>query len=652
MNIKRVQYLLIGIFFLFSTQLDVKAQEHLIPLPIDMQFGEASLDLAKGIILQKNNSLLDNEYSLAQEILDDWQVNSISEKADDLPLMLLTVEQKPVAGQSAEAYHLTIDKNGIRITATSTAGIFYGLQTLRQFDVQNKKIRAANIKDEPAFSWRAFLVDVGRNYQPIDMLKEQIDVMARYKLNVLHFHFTEDIAWRLASKKYPGLTSADIMTRWKGKYYTEEQFKELIDYCKERHILFLPEIDMPGHSAAFERFFGVNMQSDSGMMYIKELLKEFSDTYRGLPYLHIGGDEVKITNKNFMPEITQYVESLGYKTVGWDPGSNLMPQTIRQLWMGGAEKVKEEGEMVFIDSKHLYINHMDPLETVTTIFHRKIGQQDHEHANLLGATLCSWPDRAITDPIDMFYQSAVYPGMLTFAERSWRGGGKDGWVANIQPKNTTDYLEFKDFERRLLAHKDQYFHDKPFPYVQQIGLEWELIGPFQNEGDLTRSFIPEENPYADEIKVSKTVEGGTVILRHWWADVIPGIIEQPEENTTWYARTRIWSDEGGSRPFWIGFNNLSRSYASSSPELGTWDDRKSTLWVNGKVIPPPKWEQPGIEGNLEIPLLDEGYSFREPTMIHLQKGWNEVLIKLPVADFRGQSWSNPVKWMFTFVPYR
>lgn len=81
MNIKRVQYLLIGIFFLFSTQLDVKAQEHLIPLPIDMQFGEASLDLAKGIILQKNNSLLDNEYSLAQEILDDWQVNSVSGKA-------------------------------------------------------------------------------------------------------------------------------------------------------------------------------------------------------------------------------------------------------------------------------------------------------------------------------------------------------------------------------------------------------------------------------------------------------------------------------------------------------------------------------------------------------------------------------------------
>lgn len=653
MDIKRLLSILIAVVLLLSTSRTLKAQENLIPSPIDMQLHSETLALSNGIQVLENNPGLANEYTLAKKILENWQIKSISANTSSThPTLQLKLKSSNSEDGTPEAYRLKIDKGGIQITASSAAGIFYGLQTLRQFDVQNKQIRTVEINDEPAFSWRAFMVDVGRNYQPLAMLKEQIDVMAHYKMNVLHFHFTEDIAWRLASKKYPGLTAADNMTRWEGKYYTEEEFQELIDYCKERHILFLPEIDMPGHSAAFERFFGVSMQSDSGIVYIKELLKEFSETYSGLPYLHIGGDEVKITNKNFMPEITQYVESLGYKTVGWDPGSNLMPQTIRQLWMGGAEKVKEEGEMVFIDSKHLYINHMDPLETVTTIFHRKIGQQDHEHANLLGATLCSWPDRAITDPIDMFYQSAVYPGMLTFAERSWRGGGKDGWVANIQPKNTTDYLEFKDFERRLLAHKDQYFHDKPFPYVQQIGLEWELIGPFQNEGDLTRSFIPEENPYADEIKVSKTVEGGTVILRHWWADVIPGIIEQPEENTTWYARTRIWSDEGGSRPFWIGFNNLSRSYASSSPELGTWDDRKSTLWVNGKVIPPPKWEQPGIEGNLEIPLLDEGYSFREPTMIHLQKGWNEVLIKLPVADFRGQSWSNPVKWMFTFVPYR
>src|SRR5690606_7815098 len=301
-----------------------------------------------------------NERVLVEDILTSWQIeHSTTETQNKLPVLQLKLISSR-SDKSSEAYQLKIDDDGISIAASTPTGIFYGLQTLRQFNIQNKQIRKVTIADQPAFSWRAFLLDVGRNYQPMDMLKEQIDILSRYKMNVLHFHFTEDIAWRLASKKYPGLTAADNMTRWEGKYYTQEQFQELIDYCAERHILFLPEIDMPGHSSAFKRFFGVDMQSDSGIVYIKELLKEFSETFANLPYLHIGGDEVKITNNDFMPEITRYVESLGYKTVGWDPGSNLMPQTIRQLWVGGAEKIEESGEKVFIDSKHLYINHMDP----------------------------------------------------------------------------------------------------------------------------------------------------------------------------------------------------------------------------------------------------------------------------------------------------
>src|SRR5690606_22187571 len=160
------------------------------------------------------------------------------------------------------------------------SGIFYGVQTLRQFDLSNKQVQFVRIQDEPAFSWRAFLLDVGRNYQPLSMLKEQIDVIAQYKLNVLHFHFTEVIAWRLESQEYACLSDASVMTRWAGDFYTEKGFKELIDYCQEHHIMLFPEIDMPGHRAAFNRFFRVDMQYDSGMMYIKEPLQEFADNYR------------------------------------------------------------------------------------------------------------------------------------------------------------------------------------------------------------------------------------------------------------------------------------------------------------------------------------------------------------------------------------
>jgi hypothetical protein len=627
------------------------AQENLIPLPIKMELGKGKLKLHKGIIVQNNNPSLQSEYQLATNILTDWKIEEKAwVKNQHLPILKLELLSDHPTTTHDESYHLKIDDKGIFITAHSSAGLFYGLQTLRQFSIQKKMLSFCDINDAPAFSWRSFLVDVGRNYQPLELLKEQVDIMARYKLNVLHFHFTEDIGWRLASKKYPGLTDPSNITRGTGAHYSEQDFKELIAYCKARHILLLPEIDMPGHSEAFKRYFGVSMQSDSGLYYIKELLKEFSQTYKDLPYLHIGGDEVKISNQNFMPEITKYVEALGYKTIGWDPGSNLMPHTIRQLWMGRPKAIQEGGEFVYIDSKHLYINHMDPLETVTTLFHRKLGEQDKSNKNLIGATLCAWPDRAVAKPEDMFYQNAVYPSILTFAERIWRGGGQSGWICNIVDENTSAYQDFMNFENRLLHHKHHYFSNKPFPYVKQTGLKWDLIGPFQNGGNLRQAFEIEQQPYAKGLAVSKKMEGGTIILRHWWADIIPGAIKNPQQNTTWYARTKIWSDANQPKLFWIGFNNLSRSYASNTPKLNTWDNLDSKVWVNHQVIAPPLWNHSGAKGHLEIPLTDEGYTYREPLKISLKKGWNEVLIKLPVSDFKGEDWQNPIKWMFTFIP--
>ena len=130
---------------------------------------------------------------------------------------------------------------------------------------------------------------VGRNFQSVQSLKGQIEVMSRYKLNIFHFHFTEDIAWRLAIKRYPQLTAPENMLRNKGMYYTTSEMKEMIAYCKERYITLVPEIDMPGHSAAFKRAMGFDMQSDSGLVVVKNILQEFCDTY-DLPYVHIGAD--------------------------------------------------------------------------------------------------------------------------------------------------------------------------------------------------------------------------------------------------------------------------------------------------------------------------------------------------------------------------
>lgn len=632
----------------YSYIYDLNARPALIPYPEQVSWNEDYFPIYKITEINFTQKELEKEAAFLKSILNNLGYDvpvsnraSASEYAIDLKLHFTGSKQHN------EAYELNVGHSGITIMASTPHGIFNGIQTLRQLWRDGVLINQCFIKDQPAFSWRGYMIDVGRNYIPMTALKQQIDVMSQYKLNVFHFHATEDIAWRIAIDQYPQLTAPENMLRNKGMYYSRKEIRELIDYCKERHILFVPEIDMPGHSAAFKKAMKTDMQSDSGMVYLKNILKEFCMAY-DVPYIHIGADEVKITNLRFVPEMTQYIESLGRKVIGWQPGGNFTNSTIRQLWMHNEELKGKELELKHIDSRHLYINHMDPLEAVVTIFNRKIGNIDKESPAICGGTLCMWHDRAVRNEKDIFLMNPLYPGMLSFAERIWKGGGTQGWIANISDGNEKAFAEF---EKRLLDHKITYFQEKDFPYVKQSQLQWDLLGPFYNNGNTGMFFAPETKK-AGKNKPAKTVTGGTIVLRHWWAPLIKGAIDHPEENTTWYASTRIWSNENSLKAFWVGFNNLSRSPATDSPPLGEWDEKNSMIWVNGEPVKAPDWQRPGQKGNSEIPLNDEGYEYRPPTIIPLKKGNNKVLVKLPVAGFTGKDWQNPIKWMFTFVPVK
>ena len=140
------------------------------------------------------------------------------------------------------------------------------------------------------------------------------------------------------------------------------------------------------------------------------------------------------------------------------------------------------------------------------------------------------------------------------------------------------------------------------------------------------------------------------MLQHFWDPMIKGIFTHSNTNTTWYALEKFWSNEEKEVPCWIGFNNLSRSTGTNSPAKETWDNKMSCLWVNGTKILPPDWIRANQKGNIEIPLIDEGYEYRQPTNILFHKGWNNVLVKLPIGNFKEADWQNPVKWMFTFAP--
>lgn len=633
---------------LFPYVYDLQEKASLIPLPKQLSWQKGVFPLYKcRSIVVSDKTLMTEAESLKSIFIENGLQTSICNNADEGEVhIVLQFDPSNSSKMANEGYTLNVSENKILLKAKTTHGIFNGIQTLRQLMRDGVMVDACEITDHPTFAWRGYMIDVGRNYMSMKLLKQQIDVMAMYKLNIFHFHATEDIAWRFFIKQYPQLTAPETMLRNKGMYYTEAEIKELIAYCKERYITFVPEIDMPGHSAAFKRAMKVDMQSDSGMHYLKNILKEFCSTY-DVPYIHIGADEVKITNKNFVPEVTTYIESLGKKVIGWQPGGNFTNSTIRQLWMDDNAHHTSDNQIQFIDSRHLYLNHMDPLEAVTTIFNRRIGDKEKGDATTLGGTICMWPDRAVAKEEDVLRMNPVYPGMLAFAERSWRGGGQNGWIANIDDGDRKGFIEF---ENRLLDNKKQFFKHKVFNYIMQSNLVWKLYGPFDNKADVSKQFLPETKNW-DETKTKfyKEVTGGTIVLRHWWAPLIKGAIDNPQDSTTWYATTKIWADEDGVKNFWIGFNNISRSPATDSPPANGWDDKSSTVWVNGKLIAPPQWLRAGQKGNSEIPLTDEGYEYRPPTKIFLKKGWNTVLMKAPIDSFKGKDWQNPAKWEFTFV---
>jgi hexosaminidase len=632
---------------------DLNQKSSLIPLPQQLKWTLGTFPLYNCTSIIVNDPTLQKEAERLQQNLAGHhlsvQIKPLTK--DNEPVIELRLGKVDAPQFKEEAYQLSVTPKRIILTANSAHGIFNGLQILDQLMRDEVMVDACEITDWPAFEWRGLMVDVGRNFQSVEMLKQQIEVMAKYKLNIFHLHLTEDIGWRLAIKKYPQLTAPENMLRNKGQYYSERELKELIAFCKERYITLVPEIDMPGHSAAFTRAMKTTMQTDSGLMIVKDILKEICTTY-DVPYIHIGADEVKIVNKEFVPAVTAYIESFGKQVIGWQPGGNFTDKTIRQLWMDDKGHLSKGSDIKYIDSRHLYLNHMDPLESVVTIFNRKIGDKEMGDKSMLGGTICVWPDRRVGKEEDILRMNPVYPAMLSFAERSWRGGGVEGWVANMGAPDTESAKKFEEFENRLMDHKQHYFSNLPFPYLRQSSIQWKLYGPYSNNGNLSEKFEPENIDF-DTLKNKAAMKavGGTIVLRHWWHPLIKGVIPDPSENTTWYALGKIWSDDDKEGKFWIGFNNLSRSPATNSPPVGSWDSKNSEVKVNGILIQAPEWNHGGQKGNSETPLVDEGYEYREPTNVTLKKGWNTVLVKLPIAGFKGTDWQNPVKWMFTFMPY-
>ena len=557
-----------------------------------------------------------------------------------------------------EAYRLNVTRKRITVEAVTEQGVYRAMQTLRQLaEKKNSKtqIQGAEIVDWPAFRVRGFMQDVGRSYISLEELKREIAVLAKFKINVFHWHLTENQSWRLESKIFPMLNDSANTTRMPGKYYTLEEAKELVAFCKEHHMTLIPEIDMPGHSAAFIRTFRHDMQSPEGMKILKLLLDEVCETF-DVPYLHIGTDEVQFTNPRFVPEMVSYVRSKGKKVISWNPGWHYKPGEIDmpQLW---SYRGKAQEGIPAIDSRFHYLNHFDTFGDIVALYNSRIYNKEQGSDDLAGTILAIWNDRLIDSEWDMIVENNFYPNMLAVAERAWKGGGTEYFDKNgtILPTDGQSELfkNFADFERRLLWHKEHTFAGYPFAYVRQTNVKWNITDAFPNGGDLTKAFPPEES-----LRDSYTYEGKTynvrpaigagIYLRHVWGTLVPGFYKEPEENHTAYAYTYVYSPKEQTAGLWVEFQNYSRSEADLPPLQGKWDYKESRIWINEQEVLPPVWTATHRTKSNEITLGNENCVVRPPLEVRLQKGWNKVFMKLPVGKFTSPE-VRLVKWMFTAV---
>ena len=328
-----------------------------------------------------------------------------------------------------EAYILAITADQIRITGGSVKGIFYGIQSLRQMLPslvintlpQTYTLPAVLIEDQPRYPYRGMHLDVSRHFFSIDFIKRFIDLLAFHKLNVFHWHLTDDQGWRLEIKKYPKLTEVggyrdetlvghyrDQPHQFDGKryggFYTQEEVKEVLAYAAERHVTVIPEIELPGHALAaisaypelacqpgaykvgtkwgiFEEVF---CPTEYTFEFLENVLGEVIDLFPS-PYIHIGGDECpkvrweespfcqNLMKKEglkdefelqsyFIKRIEKYVNSRGRRIIGWDEilEGGLAPNATVMSWQGikgGIEAAEQGHDVVMAPTSHVYLDY-------------------------------------------------------------------------------------------------------------------------------------------------------------------------------------------------------------------------------------------------------------------------------------------------------
>ncbi|MFA5450231.1 MAG: beta-N-acetylhexosaminidase [Clostridia bacterium] len=446
-----------------------------------------------------------------------------------------TLKKVSAEGHGKEGYALSIGEDGITAYASEDAGYFYALMTLKQLYDEDGSLPHIYIKDAPAYPYRGYMLDCARHFFSVDTVKKQIDAISLLKMNVFHWHLTEDQGWRLQLDNYPLFTekgSYRAGTRGDGVpvsgFYTKDEVRDVIAYAAKRHIEVIPEIDMPGHmSAAIAAYpeisctgnpievkdsFGIHREvacagKESVYEFLFGVLGEVADLFPS-EYIHLGGDEALRLNwldcpdckakmkeegiadehglqAHFMYRMVEFLKTKGKRVINWNDGmvsEDIHSDITLHYWIenkvgksAAAREMDKGRPTIFSPFFSYYLDYphgMTPLKKTYLAYPMVEGAK--KDANIIGVESPLWTEYVPTEE-KLEYQS--YPRTIAVAETGWSGG------------ENKDYANFLSRMEKVL----KLFDKKGIKYATIkdanpgfFAGKWEVIKFFKNSWEKTQ----------------------------------------------------------------------------------------------------------------------------------------------------------------------
>lgn len=446
----------------------------LLPKPQSVIIKEGAFVLENNCSIAGKGEAQNIAALLAEEIntRTHCKINSSGKKG----AISLTIDG--TAREDDESYRISITPSAVRLSSSSQTGLFRASRTFLQLLMLSQgdnntggiKIPCAEITDSPAFRWRGLNLDCVRHFLSKEYILRTIDALALYRMNVLHLHLTDDQGWRLEIKKHPKLAETGAWRNEGGKkyggYYTQREMKEIIEYAAQRHILIVPEIEMPGHAqAAIASYphlsctgkpievstrWGIHKDvfcagKEETFRFLEEVLDEVIALFPS-KYVHVGGDECltlrwkrcplcqkrmrdegiadeRSLQGYFLRRIESYLKSKGKILIGWDEiiDGGLPENAVVQSWRGfkGAEFAASSGHNTIVSpTSHCYFDYgltYTDLKKVHSFSPIPPMLPLSDETHILGSEACMWTEFTPENKID----SMLYPRLIVLAEALW-----------------------------------------------------------------------------------------------------------------------------------------------------------------------------------------------------------------------------------------